>query len=247
MCACYVVLTVKRYVQPCDAKIRFWATRTDPSFRLQHLATYFGARSGPKLGCQIWTLFQMLLESPKRMPAILVPIFGCQICQLWTDFWSIYGFQIWDHFWPQKWNLEFSPLLKIYFDPENGSVFGSKNRSIFGPKNWNPKFNMFGSTSGPKMGRLSWNPKKKQKFQPKAEPWNEFFWGTETGPWRWRQNNCKLRRSSKKSISKARRSWRTLEENAHLLGLSFQGNLKAPREQEEVARNSILRYTLRLS
>ena len=38
------------------------------------------------------------------------------------------------------------------------------------PKNWNPKFNIFGSTSGPKMGRLSWNPKKKQKFQPKAEP-----------------------------------------------------------------------------
>lgn len=105
------------------------------------------------------------------MPAILVPIFGCQICQLWTDFWSISGFQIWDHFWPQKWNLEFSPLLKIYFDPENGSVFGSKNRSIFGPKNWNPKFNIFGSTSGPKMGRLSWNPKKKNRnFNPKLNP-----------------------------------------------------------------------------
>lgn len=98
------------------------------------------------------------------MPAILVPIFGCQICQLWTDFWSISGFQIWDHFWPQKWNLEFSSLLKIYFDPENGSVFGSKNKSIFGSKNWNPKFNIFGSTSGPKMGRLSWNPKKKTEI-----------------------------------------------------------------------------------
>ena len=104
------------------------------------------------------------------MPAILVPILGCQICQLWTDFWSISGFQIWDHFWPQKWNLEFSPLLKIYFDPENGSVFGSKNRSIFGPKNWNPKFNIFGSTSGAKMGRLSWNPKKNRNVNPKLNP-----------------------------------------------------------------------------
>ena len=73
-------------------------------------------------------------------------------------------------FGPKKWNLEFSPLLKIYFDPKNGSVFGSKNRSTFGSKKWNPKINIFGSTSGPKMGRLNWNPKENKNFNPKLNP-----------------------------------------------------------------------------